>query len=52
MKVEAFFDFLSSIVNDKGGPEPFDFRSPHSINMVEHRSRCWSKITVVTLRSI
>src|SRR5258708_8224613 len=27
-------------------PEPFDFRSPHGVNRVEYRSRCWNKITV------
>src|SRR5258708_33391641 len=27
-------------------PEPFDFRAPHGINRVEHRSRCWNKIAV------
>jgi AraC family transcriptional regulator len=37
---------VASIVSDMNRPEPFDFRSPHGINMVEHRSRCWSKITV------
>jgi len=27
-------------------PEPFDFRSPHGINRIEHQSRWWNKITV------
>jgi AraC-like DNA-binding protein len=27
-------------------PEPFEFRSPHGINRVEHQSRCWNTITV------
>src|SRR5258708_10762399 len=46
MRVEAFSDFVASFVSDMNTPEPFDFRSPHGINRVEHRSRCWNKITV------
>jgi hypothetical protein len=46
MRVEAFSDFAASIVSDMNRPEPFDFRSPHGINRVEHRSRCWNEITV------
>ena len=25
---------------------PFEFRSPHGVRKVEHRSRCWNRITV------
>jgi AraC-like DNA-binding protein len=46
MSVEAFSDFVTSFVSDMNKPEPFDFRAPHGINRVEHRSRCWNKITV------
>jgi len=27
-------------------PQPFEFRSPHGINSVEHQSLCWNSITV------
>jgi AraC family transcriptional regulator len=26
--------------------QPFEFRSPHGVRKVEHRSRCWNRITV------
>src|SRR5258708_29272622 len=46
MRVEALSDIVTSFVSDMNKPEPFDFRAPHGINRVEHRSRCWNKITV------
>src|SRR5260370_41766093 len=46
MRVDAFSDFVALFVSDMNTPEAFDFRSPHGINRVEHRSRCWNKITV------
>jgi AraC family transcriptional regulator len=47
--LERFIGWYSGHVameEDIREPRPFEFRSPHGINSVEHQSRCWNSITV------
>lgn len=44
--VASFSGLVASFVRDMNKAEPFDFRSPHGIDRVEHRSRCWNSISV------